>query len=366
MNARSFQILSFSSATLKTIITMKTLNAMKTLVPVKAICLLTALISLMFLPAFGKAELTERIPAQPGQTLKITLQTGATVNVKTWQENAIEARMEVIEVKGGDVELSLNATNAGGEIRSVFRSPRSSHTTRTNIVIDVLVPEMFNLEISSSGGKVSVEGLKGSLSGRTAGGQLLVSDMAGSVRFSTGGGGVNVVNCRLDASIRTGGGKIHVENSVIEGGINTGGGNVTVSNSTMNGGTNTGGGSITAENIQGSYFASTGAGNIRVVLAEATSNQDLEIRLGSGSGEVVVMVPEVMQPAISVELAYTNNYRRGADILSDFTLDIEATDEWDESKGTPRKYIYGTSPAGNEDQKIRIRNTNGNVVLKKY
>lgn len=331
----------------------------------KTIFSLAAMLCLLIQPALASRELTERIPVEPGQTLKVSLQTGGVVNVSTWNEDAIEARLQVLECTGGDVELALTATRDGGEIRSKFRSAKNSYMVRTRIVVDVIVPENFNLEISSTGGDVSVNGLMGGLTGRTAGGSLLVSDMQGNVRFSTGGGGVTVLNSHLTANIRSGGGKIQVENSMIDGGMNTGGGNVVVSNSRLNGGTNTGGGSITAENIQGRYYAATGAGDIRVILAEAAANNELNLRLGTGSGEVRVMVPDGIDPEISIELAYTGR-NLGANILSDFDLEIEKTDEWDESKGTPRKYIYGRSGTGNPGQQIRIRNTDGDVVLKKY
>ncbi len=336
-----------------------------TSVAMKTMLFLAAMFCLLIQPALSGAVLTERIPAEPGQTLKVSLQTGAIVNVRTWDENAIEATMRVLEATGGDVELTLTATRDGGEIKSSFRSPRNGHMVRTRIVVDVIVPENFNLEISSTGGDVSVDGLMGGLTGRTAGGSLLVSDMQGNVRFSTGGGGVTVLNSLLTANIRSGGGKIQVEDSMIDGGMNTGGGDVVVSNSRLNGGTNTGGGSITAENIQGRYYAATGAGDIRVSLAETSANDELSLRLGTGSGEVMVMVPKSYDPEIYVELAYTSR-NLDANILSDFDLEVEKTNEWDESKGTPRKYIYGVSAGSMPGQQIRIRNTNGNVVLKKY
>lgn len=325
-----------------------------------------AMVCLLVQPAISSGSLTERIPVEPGQTLTVNLRTGASLNVKTWNEPAVEARMEVIECSGGDVEISLMASRNGAEIRSDFRSRRNGHMVRTNIVIDVMVPESFNLEVTSSGGTVQVDGLKGRLSGSTAGGSITISSMEGSVRFSSGGGGVSLLDSRLDANIRSGGGAIRVENSVIAGGINTGGGNISVKNSTLNGGTNTGGGSITADGIRGRYYAATGAGNIQVTVAEGSGMDEMNLRLGTGSGNVTVMVPKAMRPDISVELAYTQNHRNASDIMSDFDLDMAFTDEWDDSKGTPKKYVYGTSPEGNPGQQIRIRNTNGNVVLKKY
>jgi hypothetical protein len=344
-----------------TSVTMKT----NTSVTMKTMLFLAAILCLLIQPALASTELTERIPAEPGQTLKVSLQTGATVNVRTWSENAIEARMQVLEATGGDVQLTLSATSDGGEIRSSFRSPRNGHMVRTRIVIDVMVPKVFNLEISSSGGVFNVAGLRGSLNGRSSGGTLVVSDMQGDVNFHTGGGGVTILNSRLNTSISAGGGQIHVDNSVIDGGISTGGGSIMVSNSTVNGGTKTGGGDITADGIRGNFSAGTGAGNIRVTLAETGASNDLNLSLGTGSGEVRVMVPKGIDPEIFVELAYTMR-KMGADIMSDFALEIEKTKEWDDSKGTPRKYIYGKTAGNNPAQQIRIRNTNGNVVLKKY
>ncbi len=334
------------------------LNAMKTLFAVILICLFVQ-------PVPARTVLTERVPVKEGQTLKMNLPTGATVNISTWQEATVEASLQVLECTGGDCEISLKGTARGAEIHSAFRSARRAHMTSTDIRIDVMVPEKFNVEITSSGGSVSVSGLQGSLQGSTAGGGLNLSGLDGQVRFSTAGGSVEVMNCTLEATISSAGGSIKISDSSIDGGINTGGGSVLVSNTTLNGGTNTGGGSITAEDIRGHYYAATGAGNVTVSLSKATAMEELELRLGTGAGKVSLMLPKGMDPEISVELAYTNN-REACDILSDFDLDIEKTTEWDDSKGTPRKYVYGKSLSGSPMQSIRIKNTNGDVEIRRY
>lgn len=331
---------------------------MKTIFAVILICLFVQ-------PVPARTALTERVPVEEGQTLKMSLPTGATVNISTWQEAAVEASLQVLECTGGDCEISLKGTARGAEIRSAFRSARRAHMTSTTIRIDVKVPERFDVEITSSGGSVSVSGLQGSLQGSTAGGGLTISGLEGHVRFSTGGGSVQVFNSKLEATIRTGGGDIKVSDSTIDGGINTGGGSVLVSNATLNGGTNTGGGSISAEEISGNYYAATGAGDITVSLSKEMAMEELELRLGTGSGKVSLMLPEGMDPGISVELAYTSN-KEICDIMSDFDLEIEKTTEWDDSKGTPRKYVYGKSVTGSPLQNIRIKNTNGDVEIRRY
>jgi hypothetical protein len=68
---------------------------------------------------------------------------------------------------------------------------------------------------------------------------------------------------------------------------------------------------------------------------------------------------------LELETAYTENHGRKTRIVSDWPLSITETNEWDDSYGTPRKYVRVRQNIGRGGGVIRVRTVNGNVELKR-
>ena len=68
---------------------------------------------------------------------------------------------------------------------------------------------------------------------------------------------------------------------------------------------------------------------------------------------------------LDVELGVTNNAKRDYTIHSDFDIEVETSDNWDYSKGSPRKFVYGTASIGGGANQIKIRTTNGNLEIRR-
>ncbi len=312
---------------------------------------------LLLSPAVAQQELTKKVPAQAGQTLKMELSTGASVNIYTWPEASIEAQIRIVKCQGGECEVSLEATPYGGLLKSQINQ-RERNSTSTSIKIDVWVPTDFDVEITSAGGAITATGLNGSLSGRCGGGQLKINDMRGQVTFSTGGGGISIDRGQVLAKIGTGGGNIEIKNAHIEGRLSTGGGNIKVSGIYIISPQDN-------ESSEGILSMSTGAGNIHVGMAHDAYPETMDMQLNTGSGKVLIDIPSTIDPMVDIEMAYTKNFMR-QEIKSDVVLQTEETQQWDKRHGTPRKYVFGKSVGGNQQQNITIRNINGDVVIRKY
>jgi hypothetical protein len=84
----------------------------------------------------------------------------------------------------------------------------------------------------------------------------------------------------------------------------------------------------------------------------------------TGYGEVTVTVPEDASIEFDIDLGFTRKSSQDFRIRSDLDLEIEHTKEWDESRGTPRKHIYGTGSVNGGEHLVKIRNTNGNVRIR--
>jgi DUF4097 and DUF4098 domain-containing protein YvlB len=126
----------------------------------------------------------------------------------------------------------------------------------------------------------------------------------------------------------------------------------------------TGGGDIEIQVGDGWVKASTGAGDIEVEVERGLGDGDEGIRLTTGTGDIVVELPPGLSIDVDVEIAYTRNSKREYRIKSDLELEVEHSDEWDYDRGTPRKYIRGTTVVGGGQHRIRIGTVNGNIHLR--
>ena len=89
-----------------------------------------------------------------------------------------------------------------------------------------------------------------------------------------------------------------------------------------------------------------------------------DINLTSGNGDIVLTLPSDFSMDLFVELGVTNNNNEKYTLHSDFDIDIETDDQWDYSRGTPRKFTHGSAKLNGGDHRVVISTTNGNVTLR--
>jgi len=73
----------------------------------------------------------------------------------------------------------------------------------------------------------------------------------------------------------------------------------------------------------------------------------------------------VFHPRFEIETAYTNAYGEKTRIVSDFPLNVSETSTWDNSQGTPRRYVRGTGTVGKGGGLVSVKIVNGDVIIRK-
>jgi DUF4097 and DUF4098 domain-containing protein YvlB len=144
----------------------------------------------------------------------------------------------------------------------------------------------------------------------------------------------------------------------------TGGGSIFVGRSAGLVRASTGGGDVTLREVLGSAIVSTGAGDVRITVVDAAGEAH-EIDVTSGRGAIVLELPATLDARLDLETAYTENHRSKTRIDSDFQLHTETTNEWDDSRGTPRRYVRASGVLGAGRGYVRVRTVNGNITVKK-
>ena len=185
----------------------------------------------------------------------------------------------------------------------------------------------------------------------------------GAVRIARMGGEIDVKDAPHGADLSTMGGDIHLGDVASFAKISTMGGVVTVDHAKCSVDATTMGGGISIGHVDGPVKASTMGGDITVRMA-GTSDERRDVDLSSMGGTVTLTVPKDFPMDVRITLAYTKNAPRSYEIIDHIGLEQRETPDWDNSFGSPRKYIRAQGRVGNGMNHVTIKTTNGDVILK--
>jgi len=345
----------------------------------------------------------EELEMSAGETLEVDLEPGGSIHIRGRDEPGAVVRVSFRDTDPEAFRFEFNRTRSGVEITS----ERLRRVNNVNVRVEVQIPRRSDLQLRTAGGGISIRNIEGTISGRTGGGQLTLENLDGHIELTTGGGEIVLTDSRLDGHVRTGGGRVLLEN--VEGDIEarsgggevvyrnvvtpertypadvayirnaggsirvddapggadvqTGGGDIRIRSAGAYAKARTGGGDIRIDDVGGWIEARTGAGTIEVTMTGAPGDERRDVTLISGLGDIWLTLPAGLSARFDVELGYTRNSSQNFEIRSDFDLVEERTATWDDSQGTPRKYIRGTATIGGGGNLITIRTTNGDVHI---
>ncbi|MGD1005714.1 MAG: hypothetical protein ABR980_00590 [Ignavibacteriaceae bacterium] len=358
----------------------------------------------------GSQETHKSFAVEKGQKLSIDLKSGGSISITGWEKNEVN----VDAVFGGrdrdDIMLEIEKNSSGVEINSKYKHHHDNENSKAQF--DIKVPVKFDVEINTMGGALAIDGVDGKISGQTMGGGLTLSKLKGYLDLSTMGGNISLIGSDVDGNVHTMGGNVDFENVTGDVKGSSMGGKVTMKNVTRKNGESKGdevdissmggaidvddasnganvstmggeisvhsakkfvkaktmGGNIEIDEVDGSVNAATMGGNINVKEICKPDDSDRNIDLQSSGGDITLLVPDGFSMDIDITLTITKNRdrdNRDYKIISDFDINRTQTDNWDYSKGSPRKYIHGKASIKGGKNKVKIETINGDVYLKK-
>jgi DUF4097 and DUF4098 domain-containing protein YvlB len=337
--------------------------------------------------------------------ISIDLHTGGSITVVGWEKEQVEVTADV-EDDAEDYRMDFNERSSGLSI-DVSHLGRGRHSGDVQIVVQV--PKKSNLELETTGGDISIDNIEGDIEGQTMGGDIELSNLRGNIEFTTMGGEIDVRNSNLDGELKTMGGDITFENvsgnvkGETMGGdvkyrgegraknkdknrevrISTMGGDIKVDDapgganvSTMGGEIRIGsagkfvkattmGGDVELKEVDGGFKLSTMGGDVTAKMIGDPNTGDRDIDISSMGGDINLTVPADLSMRFDLKLTYTKRSSGSYQIISDFPVKIEESEEWEYSDGSPRKYIYGSGDVAGGKFKVKIETINGNIVIKK-
>ncbi len=174
---------------------------------------------------------------------------------------------KVVQINQTDNEISVAVKNHDDDRGKSYSVSFVAH-----------VPQRTSIHLSTSGGRIEVEGLHGNQQMRTSGGGLRARSIVGHVSGGTSGGSIGVKDIQGNVELGTSGGSIKV---------------IEVDGNAL---VNTTGGSITLKHITGAAEARTSGGSITGEFTELGGN----INLSTSGGSIHLDVPD--ESAIEIDL----------------------------------------------------------------
>ncbi len=363
-----------------------------------------------------------------GKKLVMDLETGGGIFISGWDKEKVAVKVHVSGVDEDDYDLDFDTRSSGVKISADYRKRWGRHDGDFEFDVKVPEKFDIEIE-SSGGGIhiVNVEGdisgntagggldftnIRGDIDFRTMGGEIRVSGIKGHLNLKTMGGGITVTDSEADGKVSTMGGSIliedvkgslegstmggnviyrkvtgssdrsenpagdevhistmggdiHVDDAPQGADFNTKGGDITVRSAAKFVKAKTLGGNIEIDEIDGWVNVSTLGGDVTVNMVGDPNEGRRDIEISSLGGEITLTVPADLSMEFDIELAITENSRRDYEIISDFDMKLEKTKKWDRSRGSNRKYIYGTGSVAGGKNKIEISTINGDIYIKK-
>ena len=190
---------------------------------------------------------------------------------------------------------------------------------------------------------------------------------SGAVNISKMGGEIEVENAPHGATLNTMGGDIHLGSVASFAKLKTMGGNIRIDQASGKVDAVTMGGNITIDHADGAVKASTMGGDITVHLAAGgagSSTGPHDVELSSNGGTIDLVVEKNFPMDVEVTLAYTKNAKRTYHIDDNLGLTQTSGGDWDDSQGTPRKYIRAKGRVGSGTNRVSIKTIDGDVVIR--
>lgn len=215
----------------------------------------------------GRAEDLERtVPIEAGGQLEIELSAGSIeVETHSLPEVQIDARTSGWASRA--VRFSLEYDE--DEVRLTgFRSSWIPGLGPGRVVVRARIPELFSVDLRTSGGDVDVAEVTGEVEVETSGGEIELHQIVGEIEVETSGGSIKGSEIRGDLAAETSGGSIHL--SEVEGNVEV----------------ETSGGSIRIRDVDGRVQAQTSGGSISARFAGAPAGE-----LKTSGGSIRVQLP---------------------------------------------------------------------------
>jgi hypothetical protein len=215
-------------------------------------------------------------------------------------------------------KLEFGQSGSDVSVRLLDKDKISTFLSRVSngivkIHFDITVPEIYDIDVCTSGGRIFIGSLEGNVKTMTSGGSIGYESIKGSIIGSTSGGKIYLESCTEDVNLKTSGGSITIGS--VNGNIyaQTSGGSIVVEKCGAEVYAHTSGGSIKLRKVVGTVDISTSGGSILVNFAEQPQ-KDCKIKTSGGS--ITVALPKEAKADFNAQTS-------GGRVKTDFQVTVQ-------------------------------------------
>lgn len=292
--------------------------------------------------AFGGIEdtITKTFTVEPGGTLTLETDIGSievqgvegnTVEVEVIREVKINNEKKVEEILE---DFQIEFSQSGKDVfikaeyeRSGWQRFWDNISKHLRVKYIVSVPHVYNVDLKTKGGSISVEDLEGEVKSRTSGGSLRFDRISGDVSGRTSGGSIRIGEVNGTVGVHTSGGSIKIEKA--KGEVDA----------------HTSGGSITVEEVTGAIRAKTSGGSVKAYISHQPMS---DCHLTTSGGSITVY----MEEDISVDV---NARTSGGQVRTEFPVTLKGE--------ISKKYLKAKINDGGPE--LYLRTSGGSIYLRK-
>jgi len=146
------------------------------------------------------------VAAPVAKRLSLDLRAGGSIQIVGSQDKVVRIRVTENGRACGDCGVQLDQGSEGIQVRSTRPG-----TSGAELRFEIEVPEHFDVDLSSAGGAVRIEGVDGTIKGTTQSGELELRRLSGSVDLETRKGDVTLRESYVSGRVHTLGGRVLLE-----------------------------------------------------------------------------------------------------------------------------------------------------------
>ena len=163
--------------------------------------------SLVTPPAVSPHPLLDTaVAVQVEKRLSLDLRSGGSVTIVGGQDRVVRIRVTEEGRACGDCGVQIEQRSDGIQVHSTRPG-----TAGAELRFEIEVPEHFDLDLTSAGGAVRIEGVDGAIKGSTGSGGLELRRLSGSVDLETRNGDVTLRESYVSGRVHTLGGRVLLE-----------------------------------------------------------------------------------------------------------------------------------------------------------
>jgi len=286
----------------------------------------------------------------------ITVKGGSTDQVRVQMQfegssSSLDRLILSAEASSDGVEVKAKRDNADWHNWLSFGSVHKAEIT-------ISVPQLYNVDLKTSGGGIDIDTLSGQVKGATSGGGVRVHSISGPVRMHTSGGSVSATDIHGETIVGTSGGRIDAARIVGSLRAETSGGGIDIVDVHGPVTAETSGGSVSARAVVGDVHLSSSSGSIRAeadgeIVAETSGGRIDVVLLGANrginastsGGSITINVPKTADASFDASTS-------GGSVTSDLPIARTSSD---------KKSLKGTLNGGGA--LITARTSGGGIQL---